>query len=234
MHQLRNVPAEVSGGESKYTPVRVTFSVQQIATGLVYAVSILALAISMGACASLTANKPQAEGLPTMGNASLPTTWQEYRQDEIGFSIHHPETWKVGIEMMEPGFGAIFEIVDSQVDADIQSSLMFEVFPTSDAMIPDEMDVSSSESVLSYISQQVEASGEYELGDAHTRDVSGYPSALRSFKSLIEGSPAEGFLLVLSTPENVWIITGVATDPEVNTANASIYGDMLKSIVIEE
>jgi hypothetical protein len=172
MHQPRNVPAGVSGGESKHAPVRVTFSAQQITTGLVYAVSILALTISMGACASLNANRPQAEGLPTMGNTNVPSTWQEYRQDEIGFSMSYPETWKVGIEMVEPGMGAVFEIVDSLVDADIQSSLMFEVFPTSDAMIPDAMDVSSSESVLSFISQQVGASGEYALGDAYTRDVS--------------------------------------------------------------
>jgi hypothetical protein len=169
-----------------------------------------------------------------MGNANPPSTWQEYSLDEIGFSMHHPETWTAGIEIVEPGFGAVFEIVDSHVDAEIQSSLMFEVFPTGDAMIPDEMDVSSSEGVLSYISQQVEASGEYELGETYTRDVSGYPSALRSFKSALENVPAEGFMLVFVTSNDVWIITGVATDAEINTANASTYGDMIRSIIIEE
>ena len=230
MHQLRTIMV----GVLSWGRTRAVYSVGKLTLHSIYAVLILAFAGSVVGCGSNNANKPQAEGLPTMGNASVPSSWEEYHLDEIGFSIRHPETWKVGIEMVEPGFGAMFEIVDSQIDEDIQSSLMFEVFPTNDEMIPGEMDLNSSEGVLSYISQQIEASGEYELGETYTRDVSGYPSALCSFKSVLEDTPAEGFILVFVTSEDVWIITGVASDAEINTANASVYGDMLKSIFIEE
>ncbi len=234
MHEPRNITAGVRKVGSSHARVGAALSIQQITKRLIYAAMILILAISAGACASLNANKPQAEGLPTMGNANVPSTWLEYRQDEIGFSMSYPETWQVGIEMVEPGMGAIFEIVDSTVDEDIQSSLMFEMFPASDAMIPEGMDVSSSENVLTYISEQVEAASEYELGDMYTRPISGFTGALRAFKSIIPEAPAEGFLLVLAASENVWIVTGVAMDPEVNSANASVYGDMLHSILIEE